>query len=569
MRKPEKTLSTYLALKTRPIKSQSAPSIGQVLHGTYLVTRRIASGGMGVVLEAEHMRLMNKKVVVKVLKPGVLDKHAFARFVREAYLVSSMDHPHIVYVLDFNILDDGQPYMVLEFLEGETLKARIQRQKRLPRGDVLQIVKQAGSALQVLHKQQIVHRDLKPSNIFLLASAGQGIHIKLIDFGISKAWESKASLTDVATIVGSAFFMSPEQAGGLAVDQRTDIFSMAVVAYLCLSGAHPFVGRDLQEVQSNIVGREAMPISRLSPDLPRALDRVFARAMAKNREARYSQVDEFVEQLVEACSGDPKSAAGGSTIPWNTSSADGATMEKRTNVADSSSHRSADVLWPAAMDSSGTASDGHEAHGSSPGKTATLEHSAEPPPIMTASRRRRMLGYLPLLPVVLLAGFLFWWFSRDPEPASDMAMATIPDAAAPRLVARKPEDLQMDARPSPNATPIPERTRLVTLVLSPPNASVFLDGKHRSDNPLRVVSSGQEHVLEATAHGYETKTLRFVANENLTVEVRLQEGDGMSSRAAESRRKVERKRERVRTQVKKRNGDRHPAAKDIWRYEQL
>ncbi len=283
-------------------KSFSSPGMDQVLHGTYRITRRIARGGMGVVYEAEHLRLTDKKVAVKMLKPDALeDRHGFARFVREAYLVSSLGHPHIVYILDFNILDSGQPYIVMELLEGENLQARLRRHDNvLPLADVTRIMKQAGSALHVLHDRGVVHRDLKPSNMFLLSGTGEQIHLKLIDFGISKTWSS--GVTEVMTVVGSPYFMSPEQARGevAQIDQRTDIFCLATVAYLCLCGVHPFSAPTLSEVRRKILTHRPALVSEKNPDLPAGVGQVLARAMAKAKEDRYADVRQLVEEFCAA-----------------------------------------------------------------------------------------------------------------------------------------------------------------------------------------------------------------------------------------------------------------------------
>ena len=230
-------------------------SKGQVLHETYRVRKLLARGGMGEVYEAEHVRLANKRLAIKVLHEAVVeDPTACTRFVMEAEIVSGLGHPHIVSVTDFNELASGQPYMVMEYLEGEELSARLKRDGRLPPAHVALLLEQTADALSRVHEQGIVHRDLKPGNIFLVDTSANPIHIKLLDFGISKIKASHMQLTQMKTVRGTPHFMSPEQAKGAIeeIDRATDIFSLGAIAYVCLTARMPFAAEKLVDLVTEI-----------------------------------------------------------------------------------------------------------------------------------------------------------------------------------------------------------------------------------------------------------------------------------------------------------------------------
>jgi serine/threonine-protein kinase len=187
---------------------------GALLHGTYRIRERLASGGMGEVYAASHERLVGR-FAVKVLQPEMArDRQALARFGREAVIMSGLQHPHVAQVLDFNVTDDGKPYLVMELLEGRLLQEVIDEGRPLPVVRVASIVRQIASALAAAHARGVIHRDLKPENIMLVSVGGDDEpFVKVFDFGISKVKWSK-SLTHESSIIGTPEYMSPEQALG-------------------------------------------------------------------------------------------------------------------------------------------------------------------------------------------------------------------------------------------------------------------------------------------------------------------------------------------------------------------
>ena len=278
------------------------PLIGSTLRDTYRVVRLIDRGGMGLVFEAEHLRL-KRPVAVKVLSHALVrDQHALARFRAEAEIVALLQHPHVVQVIDFDVTNRQEPYIVMELLEGETLAARLERDPGLPLRFVVRVATQAASALNAVHEAGIVHRDLKPGNIFLAEMASEGVWVKLLDFGISKRTEGGQGLTGEHAIMGTPDYMSPEQALGHAAsaDHRSDQYSLAVIVYEMLSGRVPFLGNSEIEILSQVVSLQAPPLRELAPGVPEELSRVIERAMSKLPADRFASMDDFALALAQA-----------------------------------------------------------------------------------------------------------------------------------------------------------------------------------------------------------------------------------------------------------------------------
>ena len=279
--------------------------VGTILHDTHEVLRLIGKGGMGSVYEARHV-LLNKSFAIKVLDPRFAENDTvFARFRREALIASSLGHPAIVQVVDFYLLEDGRPCMVMEYLEGKDLGDVLKERKTLPPVELVQIVEQVAGALKAVHEEDIIHRDMKPGNIFLADKKGGGFLTKVLDFGISKIKnpdDGVDTLTADQAILGTPHFMSPEQAMGEVgdVDWRTDIFALATICYYALSGKLPFNAPSLHGVLVKIESREPPPITGLVPGLSGKVHLVLQKAMAKDKADRYEQVEQFAAEFCEA-----------------------------------------------------------------------------------------------------------------------------------------------------------------------------------------------------------------------------------------------------------------------------
>jgi serine/threonine protein kinase len=277
--------------------------IGTVVGDTYEVTRLIGRGATSVVWAARHRRLPEKEVAIKVLLFAA-DRHseAYARLRHEAEIISRLNHPNIVQILDFDELPAGTPYMVLELLRGETLRERL-RQGRLALDRALEIATQIGSALSAAHHHGVVHRDLKPGNVFLSPTVPPGTvsdHVKVLDFGLSRM-QGATTLSTLSGLGGTPQYMAPEQwTGSVPTDARADIFAFGAVLYEMLAGRPAFKGESVPEVAMQVVYRAPEPIRHLLPDLPAAVADAVERALEKDRERRFATVPAFLAALGSA-----------------------------------------------------------------------------------------------------------------------------------------------------------------------------------------------------------------------------------------------------------------------------
>lgn len=286
------------------LKGEAPPAgelVRQVLRGTYQILEVLDEGGMGRLYRAEHIRL-HRPIAVKVLAQHLSnDSGALTRFHREAEIVSQLHHPHIVHILDFDTTETGAPYIVMELLQGESLAKRLDRERMLPIADIVQIVAQIASALNLAHQQGIVHRDLKPDNVFLLkVDAGQ-VFVKLLDFGISKSTSAAAKVTREFDVLGTPDYMAPEQAVSTAkADHRADQFALASMTYEMITGRMPFTADSIPELLRKVVNEDPMPASHYAPGLGPAVDHVILRAMSKSPDARFLAVQDFAFALAQA-----------------------------------------------------------------------------------------------------------------------------------------------------------------------------------------------------------------------------------------------------------------------------
>ncbi len=273
-------------------------SPGLVIAETYEIERQLGRGGMGEVWLARHRRLAGKQVAVKVLHVDrQLPQEALARFKREAEIAARLEHPNIVQVLDFNTLPTGQPYLVMEFLKGQSLAARA-RGKSFDVPQVAGIMRQVGAALQAAHRAGVVHRDLKPENIFLIPTA-VGDQVKVLDFGISKLSDSNTVQTTESVLIGTPLYMSPEQALGQNRDvtHQSDLFSLGSICYELFSGEAPFNADNIAKVVFRIAYEKHTPLLAMRPDLPAEAAAAVEHALEKERERRTKDIDAFVLEL--------------------------------------------------------------------------------------------------------------------------------------------------------------------------------------------------------------------------------------------------------------------------------
>ncbi|HEU4406618.1 MAG TPA: serine/threonine-protein kinase [Polyangiaceae bacterium] len=277
---------------------------GRLIAGRFRLERLLGKGGMGSVWVARHLNL-NVDVALKFIDPAVAKRDDVAsRFAQEAQAAAKVKSPHVVNILDYGTDAFGRAYIAMELLQGEELAQRLDRFARMPLPDVCRIVVHACRGLGRAHAAGIVHRDLKPENLFLVED-DEGFITKVLDFGIAKA-SSPVGLvthhTGTGQILGTPLFMSPEQALGRAdIDFRSDLYSLAVVAFRCLTGVVPFETNALGELIVK-VSTEPVPSARaLRPELPPAVDEWFKRAMHKDPAQRFASAREMSETFLQAC----------------------------------------------------------------------------------------------------------------------------------------------------------------------------------------------------------------------------------------------------------------------------
>lgn len=278
---------------------------GTVLRDTYEVGALLAAGGMGEVYRGFHRRT-GRSVAIKFLHPHFLeDPQVLLRFRREAEIAGQLGSPHIVQVIDVDRHDE-LPFLVLELLEGESLRARLDRVGPLAPALVADLITQVAAGLYEARQAGVVHRDLKPENLFLTERGlDQPPLLKILDFGISKIQGAATLVTGEAGLLGTPDFMAPEQAEGQddQVDHQSDVFALGAIAYQCLTGRRPFAGPSIPAVLRAICDVEPTPPSALRATLSAEVDAVVAIAMAKRRTERYDDARSFARDLRLAAEG--------------------------------------------------------------------------------------------------------------------------------------------------------------------------------------------------------------------------------------------------------------------------
>ncbi len=280
---------------------------GEVVAGKYRLVRELGAGAQGRVWEAVHLQ-MGTPLALKMLDPNLAATADYvARFKREASAAAALRSSHVVQIFDFGVADSGMPYIAMELLEGEDLGTRLDRITRLKPAAVSSVVTQVARALVRAHKRGIIHRDLKPDNIFLCASEDEGELVKVLDFGVAKGVGGiNLARTGTGIVVGTPYYMSPEQAQGeKRIDHRTDLWAVGVIDFEAMIGRRPFEATNLGDLLVKICTASPPRPSSVWPNVPLGFDEWFLRACARKPEDRFNTAKEMAATLAVICGSVP------------------------------------------------------------------------------------------------------------------------------------------------------------------------------------------------------------------------------------------------------------------------
>lgn len=283
------------------------PLVGALINNRYVVESIIGKGSSGIVYKATRL-MMGGDIAVKVIHSYLgVDGNSLERLLRELKAAEKLRHPHIITVWESGITDDGQPYLVMDYLEGITLAVLLKQKGALTIKRVLSITKQVVDALIHAHDQGLIHRDMKPENVVLEENESQGDYVKVLDFGIAETpaeiAASKARPGKTKTVAGSPAYMSPEQCQGFELDFRSDLYSVGVICFEMLTGRRPFVAPDLMKLMYKTVTEPAPLMGEIRKDIvyPEALENVIAKALSKLPEERQDSLRQFWSEFEAAC----------------------------------------------------------------------------------------------------------------------------------------------------------------------------------------------------------------------------------------------------------------------------
>ena len=448
--------------------------LGQVLAGKYRIERVLGEGGMGVVVEAHDISLERRVAIKFLLSDFAKHPEATQRFTREARAAVKIQSEHVARVIDVSTLENGAPYMVMEFLEGSDLSQVIETSGQLPVEDAALYVIQACEALAEAHAHGIIHRDLKPANLFLARQAGGSQKIKVLDFGISKTLTATdpgllGSLTRTSSMMGSPLYMSPEQMKSTRdVDFRADIWGLGVILYEALAASTPFTGGSIPEISAKILLEDPRPITELRPDVPEELVAVITRTLRKRPDERFANVGELAVAL----------------MPFAHSRARG-NVERIVRVLSAAGMANGDFLASLALSepapdnpkSTGRVAPLSQAELASSGKRkqstlanwgqTQMERSGIP---RSKNTRTVMLGIAASL--LALGGAIGLWL-RSPDPVAS-PVAAAPEAVTPTAEAAAPAAVA----PAPQVAPVNDPA-----ALEPPPAEPAAAGESAAVTP--------------------------------------------------------------------------------------
>jgi serine/threonine-protein kinase len=446
-------------------------SPGTMLDDKYRIDELLAVGGMGAVYVGTHVKL-RKRIAIKVLNPAIATPPMIERFHREAITASQIGHEGIAQVTDLGMSSSGEPFLVMELLEGESLASRLKHAAPLPIDVACELGCMILSPLDAAHRAGIIHRDLKPDNVFLVRQS-RGELVKLLDFGISRAQglDTEFRLTTTGLVLGTPYYMSPEQArGDSAITLAADIYSFGVILYEMLVGQVPITGDNYNQLMYRVMSGEYRPLRESRPEVPIELEQIVIAAMALDPLRRPRSAAELEQALAPFCR------------PTFRQTLDG----------------SASAPFPRATPYP------------TPNAYSNYQTGAPPPPTPMptgAAPKRSKLPWLigGVVVAAIAVGAVIATSSPAPAPKPTLVATPVPAA-------------------SPPTTPAPTVTQLditLTFELDPKDATVTLDGKPVTTSALTVAKDSAKHHLKIAAPGYvdHDEDLAFDESQKLAIEL--------------------------------------------------
>jgi serine/threonine-protein kinase len=464
---------------------------GQVLDGKYKLTTLLGKGGMGSVYRGQHV-VIGKQVAVKFLHAEFAgSEEVVKRFYREAQAAAAIGHDGIIDVMDVGIAPSGEPYLVMEFLEGESLADLLVRAGPLDVGAATGIFEPALRALHAAHAKGIVHRDLKPENIFIQHRPDGAPRIKLIDFGISKITVGPGGekLTQTGSVMGTPAYMSPEQAkGSTELDHRSDLYSMGVILYEMLTGKLPFKGENFTEIIISILTEEPIPPREACAEFPGEAEPVLLRALIKDPAGRYGDALQFAEALKDLGGYQEREAKLTSLAASAKSKTIAAGTLGPDTGAETGESVAADVL--------------HQVSGGVTGVSTPTGWAGTQQP-QKKSKSKAIVLIVVIAAVISIGGIVgLVLFMGQGAPAPQPAPVAPPVPTAP-------------------AEPAAPKVVTITVNGAPDGARIYFDGVLITVNPFNVKRGEVPQTLKVEADGHEPFELSLVPSADQLVPVAL------------------------------------------------
>jgi serine/threonine-protein kinase len=506
------------------------PLIGQVIAARYEVLRLIGKGGMGAIYEVKHTRLPRRFALKKLSAALADDPEALARFRREADVVASLRHPNVVEIVDWETLDDGAPCMIMEFLAGEDVGARLAKRGPLDWQTLGRVADEVMSALGVAHRAGVVHRDLKPQNIFLSRDDAGDERAKLLDFGVSKVRHAESLITTQgAQLLGTPAYMSPEQANGEAdtVGPDADVWAMGAILIEMATAKRAFTAGSTPAILYRIVHGEPEPILKHRPDAPPAFVELVARALAKEPKDRIADIEELRTELRAALGGvatfrqptTGRDRSPGAIEPKPRAPDPPSTLSRAAGEpslpGDAPPPRSRALLWAMGGIILGGAAIAGAVLKLAPHSAGT--HAVSGPTVSRIDRvDAAMAAPAPPAPPPVSAPASVAVVASSVAPAHPPHLPVTSHHASPAVAIASTAVVP----PAPPAPPQAPPWIDVSVAVQPVTASLELDGAPTGPR-LALPRDGKTHTLAARAPGFESQTIPLDEHTGSSVSIRL------------------------------------------------